>query len=253
MIVVEGCEIAVREDGREDPPIVLVHGGGAHAHWWDRVLDHLGDRRVVRCDLSGHGESGYRAEYRPWQWAEEIAAVAALAGPGVHVAGHSMGGRMAALAAARHPEAIGRLTLIDSALPLLPRDVGMPRVRPRRLSPSRAEAEARFRLMPPEPADPADVAHLAPLSVVERADGWDFRWDPRIFEHLLDQAPEDALPDVRCPIQVIDGAESTITSAHMTAELQAGLGREVPVTVVPGAHHHVILSHAAEVAAWLAG
>ena len=46
------------------PGIVLVHGGAAHAHWWDHVAPLLAQEYcVVALDLSGHGDSGRRDRY----------------------------------------------------------------------------------------------------------------------------------------------------------------------------------------------
>src|ERR1700738_1571930 len=37
-IDVAGCRIHLRAWGsREQPPLVLVHGGGAHSGWWDHI------------------------------------------------------------------------------------------------------------------------------------------------------------------------------------------------------------------------
>ena len=80
---------------RDLPGIVLVHGGAAHAHWWDHIgPSFLPDYRVVALDLSGHGDSDRRAGYTLRAWTEEVAAViddAGFTSPPV-VVGHSMGG-----------------------------------------------------------------------------------------------------------------------------------------------------------------
>ena len=42
------------------PPLFLIHGAGAHAHWWDALVPRLVPRwRVVAPDLRGHGESDW--------------------------------------------------------------------------------------------------------------------------------------------------------------------------------------------------
>ena len=61
---------------RDLPGIVRVHGGAAHAHWWDHIgPSFLPDYRVVALDLSGHGDSDRRAGYTLRAWTEEVAAV----------------------------------------------------------------------------------------------------------------------------------------------------------------------------------
>ena len=61
----------------ERPGLVLVHGGAAHAGWWDHVAPLLaGEYCVVALDLSGHGDSGRRDTYDMETWAREVVAVA---------------------------------------------------------------------------------------------------------------------------------------------------------------------------------
>jgi pimeloyl-ACP methyl ester carboxylesterase len=42
------------------PPLILLHGGGANAHWWDHVAPRLATRfHVVALDFRGHGDSDH--------------------------------------------------------------------------------------------------------------------------------------------------------------------------------------------------
>jgi pimeloyl-ACP methyl ester carboxylesterase len=81
-VVVDGCPVHyVRWGDRDCPGIVLVHGGAAHAHWWDHIAPFLSPAcNVVAIDLSGHGDSGRRDRYPTSTWADEIVAVAEDAG-----------------------------------------------------------------------------------------------------------------------------------------------------------------------------
>ena len=97
-------------------PLVCVHGlaqhGGIFAELGERLTG--ADRRTVALDLRGHGGSGPEP---PWHLerllddlletmdAEGIATAA--------VAGHSFGGVVAAALAARAPERVSRLALLD--------------------------------------------------------------------------------------------------------------------------------------------
>ena len=62
---VEGCRIHLRAWGGTDlPPLVLVHGGGAHSGWWDHIAPFFSRaHRVIAPDLSGHGDSESRPAY----------------------------------------------------------------------------------------------------------------------------------------------------------------------------------------------
>jgi pimeloyl-ACP methyl ester carboxylesterase len=117
--------LAIREEGAGDP-LVLVHGAGTSSAIWHRVMAHLADdRRVVAPDLPGYGGSPAAG---PGFALEEVAdgLVAGLDEAGVpapyDLVGHSMGGAIAILAAARHPERVRRLVLVAPAgLAALPR------------------------------------------------------------------------------------------------------------------------------------
>ncbi|RYJ06956.1 MAG: alpha/beta fold hydrolase, partial [Actinomycetales bacterium] len=92
---VDRVRVAYRAWGRTGlPVVVLVHGGAAHAGWWDHVAPFLTTgHRVVAIDLSGHGDSGHRPRYDFVTWAAEVMAVAAAEGSTrPAVLGHSMGG-----------------------------------------------------------------------------------------------------------------------------------------------------------------
>lgn len=253
-ITVDGIEIAWRSWGDGERALLLVHGGGAHMGWWEPMLPHLAPgRRVVAVDLSGHGESDRRPEYPLTGWADELAAVIerVIRHPAVVVA-HSMSGRVAPLLAAQRPDLVEALVLVDSALPLS-RSFVPPsgRREPTRYA-SEAEAIARFRLMPEQPAPAAEALEaLARRSVIEVDGGWTWRFDPQIFLRVTQASPEQALARVRCPVTIVHGELSVVTESAMALEIAALLGRAAPLVVMPGRHHHLMVEAPSEVAALL--
>lgn len=101
-------------------PVVLVHGLGASTVSWELVATHLADRlrtRVTALDLPGFGRT--RCTDRAASMSAHRRAVTALLddrGPAV-VMGNSMGGATAVGVAARRPELIRGLVLVNAAFP----------------------------------------------------------------------------------------------------------------------------------------
>src|SRR5215207_5464517 len=100
------------------PPLILLHGLSGSGRWWGRNVPAFADSfRTYTVDLPGFGESrGVR-----WSRLDDIADRLAdwLVDEGLshaHVAGHSLGGAVAARLAARHPDRIERLVLVDAAI-----------------------------------------------------------------------------------------------------------------------------------------
>ena len=50
--------------GRGWPPLLFLHGGSAHAHWWDFVAPAFTGRfHVMALDQRGHGDSPWTSEW----------------------------------------------------------------------------------------------------------------------------------------------------------------------------------------------
>lgn len=101
--------------GEGPAELVLLHGGAQNAHTWDTVAIAL-DRPLVALDLPGHGHSAdRRADHPVLQGlaADVEVAVRALAPEARAVVGMSLGGLTAVALAARSPELVRRLVLVD--------------------------------------------------------------------------------------------------------------------------------------------
>ena len=101
--------------GTSAPELVLVHGGAQNAHTWDTVALALG-RPLVAIDLPGHGHSdgGPDGSLSLESNAEDLAKVVAeLAPEAVGVVGMSLGGLSSIALAARAPELVRALVLVD--------------------------------------------------------------------------------------------------------------------------------------------
>jgi pimeloyl-ACP methyl ester carboxylesterase len=111
------------EAGSGDP-IVLVHGLGTSGAWWNRTIPALAERhRVLVVDLVGFGRSRGQP-VRLGAAADQLAAWARATGlERAAFVGHSMGGLVVADLAARVPDLVERLILVDAAGLALPQHV----------------------------------------------------------------------------------------------------------------------------------
>lgn len=108
------------EGGPKDAEtILMIHGFGADKDNWLRFAKPLTDRyHVIAVDLPGFGESSKPADasYDVGTQTERLAAFAKQIGVHkLHLIGNSMGGHIAALYAARYPEQVLSVALLDNA------------------------------------------------------------------------------------------------------------------------------------------
>lgn len=107
--------------GAEDAPaLVCLHGVTAHGRRFRNLAETrlAGRFRVLAPDLRGHGHSTWEP---PWSLEQHLADVLETVGDTPRLwLGHSFGGRLALELAARRPELVERLVLLDPALQVLP-------------------------------------------------------------------------------------------------------------------------------------
>lgn len=115
-VQVNGVNLAVEEAGH-GVPLLLLHGFPLSSQMWASVLPALAEAvRVVAVDLRGFGDSeappdGYTMDSLA---ADALGVADALGLTRFAVAGHSMGGYVALRMAARSPERLVGLMLVDS-------------------------------------------------------------------------------------------------------------------------------------------
>lgn len=104
----------------EGPDVVLIHGlGGAKSSFLDAAAALSADFRVHALDLPGFGSSGkpLRAPYNAGWFADVVLrTMDALGVHRAHIAGNSMGGRVALELGLRAPERVGGLVLLCPAV-----------------------------------------------------------------------------------------------------------------------------------------
>jgi pimeloyl-ACP methyl ester carboxylesterase len=166
-VTIYGVNSAILEGG-DGPPLVLLHGPGESSFWWMNVLPELvKTHRVIAPDLPGHGESEITdntlENEQVMKWLDELIRVTCSIPP--VIAGHALGGAIAARYAIQHDEQLQKLVLVDS--------LGLARFRP---APMFAFRLIRYMINPNEktysrflPECIYDIGHLRKLM----GDKWD--------------------------------------------------------------------------------
>jgi pimeloyl-ACP methyl ester carboxylesterase len=103
-----------------DPPLLLLNGGFGTLQNWDRVVRRLaGKYRAVRFDARGRGRSGRSADYSVRGAVDDVGRVIEATGLQRPIlVGWSHGATIAVRYAARHPERVAGLVLVDGAYPI---------------------------------------------------------------------------------------------------------------------------------------
>ncbi|WP_151083933.1 alpha/beta fold hydrolase [Nocardioides cynanchi] len=122
-VPVAGGSLRVTSWAGSGPPVLAIHGITSSSRSWPFLAQALG-RTVLAPDLRGRGRSsGLPGPVGMAAHAEDCAAVLrAIADEPLVVVGHSMGGFVAGVLAARHPDLVRALVLVDGGLPFPPAD-----------------------------------------------------------------------------------------------------------------------------------
>lgn len=107
--------IRIQRDG-SGPPLVLLHCLGVDHRFWDFALPLGADVTLYRYDLPGHGTSALpKSPYDIEDLSDQLAGIMRAQGIGrASVAGISLGGLIAQDFAARYPDMVDKLILVDT-------------------------------------------------------------------------------------------------------------------------------------------
>jgi esterase len=234
------------EPGR--PALCFLHGGSAHAHWFDGVVATFADRfHVLALDQRGHGASEWAPEpaYATEDFAGDLLGLAdAMGWARMTVIGHSMGGHNAMGFAAWYPERTERLVVVDSR-PSIPAERLQTMHRRGDRGPMRHEtldsALKSFRLLPRETvADPRLLEHLARQGIAERDGRFLYRFDPACNGRRRPTDGWALLERITAPTLLVRGEHSPILPRAMAADMLTRLPRARLVEIA-GTYHHLVL------------
>ncbi len=137
--------------GGEGPPLLALHGLASSSHWYDLVAPYLRSKhRVIAPDQRGHGQTSQANTGYDWQplTSDAVGLLDHLGISRASVFGHSWGATVALNLAARFPDRVSALGLIDGGVsrsnppsnePAQTWDQVKARIRPRDVSGTRQE------------------------------------------------------------------------------------------------------------------
>jgi pimeloyl-ACP methyl ester carboxylesterase len=244
-------KIAYESSGSGDPAVVFVHGiFGNRSYFASQVECLAGSHRVIALDLRGHGESDMPQAVSVEDFADDVVAVledAAIAP--VVLCGHSMAAGVALDVAARRPELVRGLVMLDAVM-FFPDEVrrgAAEGLLPRLAGPAWSGALRDYLGRLIEPASPAVTARvIGDLTLARREIAQSF------FDSLFgsayvarQQRYADALAGLRCPLMYVRAKSPVDVQRIQSLKPDTMLGQVV------GSGHYLTLSAADQVNAML--
>ncbi len=232
--------LAVQAWGEGAPRVVCLHGVTGHGRHFARLAERLVGYRVVAPDLLGHGDSPWEP---PWSIDAHVdALLETVEGTPSAWLGHSFGARLAFEVAARRPELVERLVLLDPVIRLPPHVAlyAAEHARAERAYASFEEAidrryeESALQRAPRELLEEELAGFL-----VAGSDGvWRYRYSQAAVVAAYGEMASEPPPfeRARVPTLLVLGAHSYLTYEHLLDRHRAALGDLLEVVTVDGGH-----------------
>ncbi|MDO8671412.1 MAG: alpha/beta hydrolase [Dehalococcoidia bacterium] len=249
---VGGLKLHYLDWGGKGQTLLLLHGLTSNARSWDIFAPAmLPDYRVIALDQRGHGNSQWADSYLTGDFAADAAGVIQSLSLGkVIVVGLSLGGRNAFVFAARYPDLVDKLVIVDIGPDLA--KAGGARVKTNvRTAPAELDSVAEgisfVREANPTFADER-IRHQVEHNLRQREDGkWVWKYDPGLARITGRAGREDLWPvlgEIRCPTLIMRGADSDILSPEDALRMKETI-RGSQLVEVPEAGHPVPLDNPA--------
>lgn len=262
-VTIDGRRLHVRQWGPPDAPaVVTLHGIIGNSHEWDTVAAHLAaGRRVILPDQRGHGASDWADGYRAEGFVSDLTALTdALGLETFDLVGHSLGGIVATLYAARPGSRARSLAILDIGPDAL-LDPGITdgvreMLDAMATATHRTVDEAVAAWIAGNPrARPAETRRWAVQCLRRHPDGiWRWTFDAEHLREFVDDGPNlplwPALRDVSVPTLLVRGADSPMLTRE-TAHRMISTLRDGRLAEIEDAAHDLGVENPDDVAAHL--
>ncbi|WP_337880857.1 alpha/beta hydrolase [Rheinheimera sp.] len=243
---------------KAQPDALCLHGWLDNANSFAPLAQQLPSYSLLALDLPGHGWSSHRSPDASYHFLDYVHEVAGLLrqqqwGP-VTLIGHSMGGMIASVLAAVHPELVKQLILID-AIGLVVGDASQVVQQLRSASQSRWQSERKQKPLYPDLAAAAkarlqqgDLDLTSAVLLAERgterlADGYRWRSDLRLREssmyRLLPEQADQLLRAIECPVVALMAKEGMALMQQARQRFAPCYARLEVIDVAGGHHCHM--------------
>lgn len=261
--------VALGEAKKDREPVYLIPGLSSPREVWDGIAPDLTkDRQVLLVQVNGFGGDALGENGKPGMTdgiiADILTDAAKRGAKRPAVIGHSYGGLIGMMLAARHPDRVGRLLVVDT-LPFFGK-LFDPAATPASIAPRAEQLRAmtvagadRMKAMPTVTADPGGIWSNTPEGRIKVAN-WGLKADQRAVAQAL---YEDIVTDIGPELDKVTAKPFTILYAAGMGEAQAKAvwepaytGTPARLVAVPDSYHFIMLDQpqrfAAEVKAFLA-
>lgn len=252
-IHVDRQSIACLERKGEGDTVVLLHGFGADKDTWIRFVRYMPKKfRILAIDLPGHGDNirNMDLSYDIQRLTDTLSlTVESLDLHHFHLAGHSLGGYVAMLYAARNPQKLFSLGLLASAGILCPKPTDFQLTLEKGENPSTIDSSESFDHMMnlvfykkpfvPWPGRPVILCQCIERSKFEKK-VWHDIWENRIDAKEL-------LPQIRMPVFLLWGNKDRIIDISCVKVYQGYLPQAKTV-IIKNCGHGLIFEKPKETA-----
>jgi pimeloyl-ACP methyl ester carboxylesterase len=263
--LVQRPHISIRDEGGSGPAVILIPGLATPRAVWDGVVPALRARhRVLTVQVNGFGGDDPRANLAPGILDGIVADLAAYIGAEKiakpAVVGHSLGGLVAMMLAARQPEQVGRVMVVD-ALPFIG-TLFDPAATPDRIKPMAERArDGMVAATPPAtpPAtpvatDPGGIWSITPTGRITVAN-WSRAANAKVAaQAMYEDMITDLRPEVRALTVPLTVLYATGAGPQATAIWERDYaGSRAKLVPIADSYHFIMLDQPAAFAAALDG